>query len=120
MAIDVTKAGDNGEHGEFTSDRSGQETFWEGAGSDVPSFSLPCPGRYQRDNGETYFNSSGLAGNWVLENTGGVATDHHSGIDCIEVGETVTIEPKKQMIVYGRFKRQGTLIKKGKLIRRRG
>jgi len=68
MAINPLRSVDLGEHGHFISDPgSGLETFWYGAGASVPAFALPCPGRYSRTNGESYYNPDGLATSWVLE-----------------------------------------------------
>jgi len=120
MAIDPLRSLDLGEHGQFVSDpATGVETFWEGAGVSVPAFALPCPGRYSRTNGEVYFNADGLSGSWSLESSS-VSTDHHSATDCIEDGETLTIETNKQMVVYRQFKNSGTLVLRGTLILRCG
>ena len=115
MAINPDIANDIGEHGQFISDSaSGEEIFWTGAGADVPAFALPSPGRFFRTNGEIYFNQTGLDTDWKLIKD----NDYHSGIDCIETGDTVTVEENKQMIVYRRFKNAGTLVLQGTLILR--
>lgn len=48
--------------------------------------------------------------------TGGSGTDHHASWFNIQVGETVTIASRKQMIVFGDFTQDGTLNIDGTLI----
>jgi len=116
MAINPDIASDIGEHGQFTSDASsGAEIFWNGAGDGLPAFSLPCPGRYERSNGESYFNSTGNPGDWTLEISSS-STDHHSGWEHINAGQIVTIEERKQMIIKGKIKLEGKLKICGKLV----
>lgn len=43
-------------------------------------------------------------------------SDHHASYEEIDVGETITIEVRKQMIVHGTFVNNGTLINNGRLV----
>ena len=114
MAIEVSKALDIGENGQFISDDStGAEIFWTGAGVSVPAFDLPCPGRYFRSNGLIYFNSTGNNANWVQESS---STDHHAGFNFISSGQTINIDENKQMIVKGKITLEGKVNICGDLI----
>ena len=63
---------------------------------------------------------SGINDNWdilALDDGGGTSTtDHHSGYKIIASSSTVTIDSNKQMINYGIFTIDGTLIVDGDLI----
>lgn len=114
MAIDVSKALDIGEHGQFISDgATGAEIFWTGAGASVPAFDLPCPGRYFRENGLIYFNSTGANGNWIVE---AGSTDHQSAWKELVENQTVLVNDNKQMTVAGNLTNCGTLENSGEIV----
>jgi|GEM_PF-4962042 len=120
MVVKAKNAFDLSDDGIIFQDDDSNQVLWIGGGVAVPNFTLPCPGHYIRTNGDNYFNVDGLPGSWVLQTISGPATDHHSAIDCVLDGETLTIEEKKQMVVFRHFKLEGCLVLKGSLILKEG
>lgn len=59
-----------------------------------------------------------FTGNFDITSTssGGSSTDHHASWRVISSSQSVTIDASKQMIVFGEFLQDGTLLIEGDLI----
>lgn len=113
MSINSGEAFTIEEFGLALSDEDGNVLLYitTGVGSPMGT-DAPVPSLYIQDDGTTWKKTAVGVNGW----TQGDFEDQHAGIYDVSVGETVTIQLRKDMRVYRYMRNEGRVINNGRLV----